>query len=120
MKPMIRDLYRNSDIKTQSKAVDYLSTQGIKAVRMGALVDEKFVHDNVIDYASDARSEKMDVVITDRCKFFVGDVSGILAFPILLSKPMVLLNSSQLTVRYDGILFFDPDKVEKRVYLADR
>lgn len=110
LKPMTRDIYRNSDIETQRGAVDYLASQNIQAVRMGALVEKEFHHVNVIDYASRYRSEKLDAALVDRCKFFVGDVSGILAFPILLAKPMVLLNSPQLTVRYDGILLFDPER----------
>ncbi|MBQ8699266.1 MAG: TIGR04372 family glycosyltransferase [Schwartzia sp.] len=109
--PDFRDSYRNSDIENHGVAVDYLATCNIQAVRMGAVVEKQWRHENVINYAgSKYRSEFMDLYLVSQCKFFVGDLSGILAFAMLLAKPMIITNAPLLTNRYDAAVFCSPDR----------
>ena len=109
--PDFRDAYRNSNIENHRLAVDYLADHNIQAVRMGAMVEKRWEHKNVVNYAgSEYRSEFMDVYLVSKCKFFVGDLSGILAFAMLLAKPMIITNAPLLTTRYDAAVFCSPDK----------
>ena len=111
LKADFRDAYRNSNIENHRLAVEYLAANNIQAVRMGAVVEKQWEHENVVNYAgSEYRSEFMDVYLVSQCKFFVGDLSGILAFAMLLAKPMIITNAPLLTTRYDAVAFISPDK----------
>jgi len=111
LKPDFRDEYRNSNIDGHSLATDYLARCDIQAVRMGVMVEKQWNHKNVINYAgSKKRSEFMDIYLIKQCKFFVSDVSGILAISMLMAKPMIVTNSASLTNRFDAMVFYSPDK----------
>ena len=106
----LRDLYRNSDIRNYTYAIDYLRSKNIKTVRMGAITETNFDYPNVVDYANNYRTEFMDVYLTSKCKFFCADLSGILSLPIIFSKPMLILNVTLLTVKNDAYSFLSPSK----------
>lgn len=106
-----RDSYRNSSIENFFEAVDYLNGRSIQTVRMGSMVEKSWKYPNVIDYASSGYwSEFLDVYLTGNCKFFVSDLSGIMAFAILMARPMLLLNAALLTTRYDAPVFISPER----------
>ncbi|WP_303814474.1 TIGR04372 family glycosyltransferase [Selenomonas ruminantium] len=105
-----RDKYRNSDIETHSLAIDYLHEQGIQAVRVGALVEKEWGHDNLIDCTEDKRNEFLDVYLNSESRFFVSDLSGIMTFALLCAKPLVVLNVPCITYRYDLMVFYRTDR----------
>ena len=90
--------YRDSDVKNQLKAMEYITKQGGYAIRMGYLVDEPLETDNpmIIDYASNHRSEFMDIFLSANCKFFVGNSAGLICVAFLFNTPSVMLNSCPL------------------------
>jgi len=104
------DKYRNSDIQSRCKAIDYLYQQEIQSVRMGCTVESKFNKCGIIDYANKYRTEFMDIYLAAKCQFFVSDLGGIQIFPMLFSKPMVILNVALLTTRCDNITIFNSKK----------
>ena len=90
--------YRDSDVKNQIKAMEYVTEQGGYAIRMGYLVDEPLETDNprIIDYASRFRSDFMDIFLSANCKFFVGNSAGLICVAFLFNTPSVMLNSCPL------------------------
>jgi putative glycosyltransferase (TIGR04372 family) len=110
LKNDFRDEYRNSDINTQGLAVDYLASQSIKSVRMGAIVANRMKNKKVIEYASSYRTEFLDVFLANKCRFFVGDLSGIQLLSLLSATPTVILNAVCLTIRGDAVAFFDKNR----------
>ena len=46
----------------------------------------------VIDYATTARTELLDLYLGANCKFFIGSVSGILGVPMAFRKPAIHTN----------------------------
>ena len=84
--------FRDSDINKFSSSADYLSKQGITAVRMGRYVKNSVEFDNCIDYANEYYDELLDIVLAKDCKFYIGDSSGIVWLPMVLNRPIALRN----------------------------
>lgn len=84
--------FRDSHVENFSKMVDYLASQGIQAVRMGAKVAHRFDYPNVIDYASDYHDDFMDFWLSKHCKFCVCDSDGYSLVPQSLDTPSVQTN----------------------------
>lgn len=86
--------YRDNDIKNYMLAVKYMNNKGYSAVRMGKIVKEKLEtkSSNIVDYASYFRSDFGDVYVTSKCKFFIGNSSGIVFLPIIQNIPSVLVD----------------------------
>jgi putative glycosyltransferase (TIGR04372 family) len=102
--------YRNSNIQSRCKAIDYLKRRKIQSVRMGATVELNYSKSGIIDYANKYRTEFMDVYLAANCEFFVSDLGGIQTLAMLFSKPMVVLNVPLLTVRCDNIPIYNSEK----------
>ena len=85
---------RDSDINNYREAADELTKLGYFVVRMGKFVKEPFVSDNqrIIDYATKCQSDFMDVFLSAHCSFFIGQTSGMTALPMILRKPVALMN----------------------------
>jgi putative glycosyltransferase (TIGR04372 family) len=105
-----RDRYRNSDIKKHQLALSYLGNKGIQGVRLGAKVEKAINDSNIIDYASLARTEFMDLYLASACKFFVSDLSGIFVLANMFGKNKVILNAPLLTTKGDSVPFLHPGK----------
>lgn len=84
--------YRDSDINKFNMAAAYLSQEGIVAVRMGREVARPVEFENCIDYASNYYDELLDIVLAQKCKFFVGDGSGIIYTPMYMNVPLAIKN----------------------------
>ena len=71
--------YRNADINKFQKVSKYISDIGGFVVRIGSHVSKPFLLNNekVIDYASNFRTDFMDIFIIAHCKFVIGNTSGI-------------------------------------------
>jgi putative glycosyltransferase (TIGR04372 family) len=90
-----RHNYRNSNIDNYLQAAKLLSSNGYFVLRMGSIVESKFVSDdaNIQDYSSSSyRSDLLDVYIAENCKFFISGNTGLDGLPIIYRKPIVFVN----------------------------
>jgi putative glycosyltransferase (TIGR04372 family) len=86
--------YRNSNIHNYVPAVEELTRRGYYALRMGAIVKEPLATTNpmIIDYATKARTELLDLYLSANCKFFIGSAVGITYIPMAFRRPTVHTN----------------------------
>ena len=90
-----KDDFRDVDINTFKKTVDYLIKNNYYVLRMGSLVKEKLeINSNrYFDYASSAlKSELLDVFLSSHCSFAVSVSTGIDELPKIYSKPICFVN----------------------------
>lgn len=90
--------FRDCDINNYLSAAEYLANQGIYAIRMGAIVEKKIstMNDRVIDYATRFRSDFGDIYLPAKCKFFLGNTSGIRLISAIFNMPIAFANSAPL------------------------
>jgi putative glycosyltransferase (TIGR04372 family) len=91
--------YRNCSIGNYLKAAEYIAAQGGYAVRMGAVVEKPLPKERdprIIDYALDYRSDFMDIYLSAKCKFFLGNTAGLHCVPIVFNVPVAGANFSHL------------------------
>jgi len=87
--------YRDSNIENHKKAAEMMSANGFQVIRMGRHVHKKITYENenIFDYSSSSlASDFMDLYLTSRCSFYVGDSSGIVHLPALFRRPVAVLN----------------------------
>lgn len=88
--------HRNVDFAGYFKAIGWLETQGIKAVRLGSDVEQKQYCGNLIDYAGDregfADPELLDLYLMAHCKLYVGHGSGVTHLSCIWNTPGVCVN----------------------------
>jgi putative glycosyltransferase (TIGR04372 family) len=86
--------YRNCSISNYLPAAEYLTSQGLYALRMGAIVEEAIESTNgkLIDYASGFRTDFGDIFLLAKCKFFLGASSGILGPAMMFGVPTAIAN----------------------------
>jgi len=85
--------FRNSDINTYRKAMEYIESQGGYAIRMGVKVEKGIKESKgIIDYASKHRTDFMDIWLVANCKFFVGDTNGMICLAYIFDKYTVANN----------------------------
>ena len=89
---------RNSNIRNYLEAAETLADLGYYVLRMGAAVSEKFESDNrmIIDYASNNRSDFMDVFLAAHCNMFVSGCSGLDHVAMIFKRPVVRVNAAHL------------------------
>lgn len=90
--------FRDCDIDNYMPAADYLANKEIYAIRMGAIVEKKIftTNDRVIDYATRFRSDFGDIYLPAKCKFFLGNTSGIRLISAIFNMPIAFANSAPL------------------------
>ena len=87
--------YRNAGIGSFTTAARAMVKRGYIVVRMGAEVETPFAvgEPGIIDYASsDKRSHLLDIVLANRCQFWLGTPSGAYAAAMVSRKPIVHVN----------------------------
>ncbi len=86
--------HRNSDIRTYLPAMERLVERGYIAVRMGAEVGRPLETSNprIIDYASIARSDFLDIFLCAHCHLYLGDGAGLRHVSIIFRRPLALVN----------------------------
>lgn len=113
------DLYLNSDIQTYRLAVEALAQRGYVLFRMGAVVQRPLVTHNprIIDYASIARTDFLDIFLPAHCRFYLGDASGLHNVPLIFRRPIAIVNHSSLeyTVSWNPYDLFIPKKLWLRL-----
>jgi len=90
-----RRSYRNADIASYRKGIEYLLNRGLYVFRMGDAKMKKinFTHDKLIDYPfTSIKSEEMDLFLISNCEFYIGMQSGVYSVALLFDKPVLLLN----------------------------
>ena len=88
-------LYRNFSVQSFTSAANFFVSKGYYVLRMGSVVDEKFItnNDKIIDYAnSKFRSDFLDVYLLANCNFFFGSDSGLGIIPLTFQKPCYGIN----------------------------
>ena len=86
--------YRDSNIQNYLLAANNLAAKGYYMIRMGAIVKKPFISRNakIIDYATDHRSDFMDIYLLSKCKFFITSNSGLCAVTTIFRKPNAFVN----------------------------
>ena len=86
--------FRDSDIETYMPAIRALTERGYYALRMGAAVAKplSMTHPMVIDYATQARSDFMDIFLIAQCAFYLGDTAGLFEVPSIFRRPIAWVN----------------------------
>ena len=89
------DDFRNANINDFQLALDELSHQGYKSIRMGSIVEEilEVKNSSIIPYAgTDYRSDFMDMFLSAKCEFFLGCDSGIRNPSMVFRKPQLAVS----------------------------
>lgn len=86
--------YRDADIGSYLMAAERIAERGHIALRMGALVEKPITSTNpsVIDYATNYRSDFMDIYLGAKCRFFLTCDTGISIVPEIFKRPVVYSN----------------------------
>ena len=90
--------FRDMDINTYRKAIDFIIGKGGYVVRVGEISNQKlnYRHKKMIHYGgSDKRSDFMDIYLTAKCRMYIGSPSGLSA-PAEMSFeiPLLLVNNT--------------------------
>ena len=86
--------HRDSSIHNHVPATEEMTRRGYYAVRMGAIVKEPLQTTNpmIIDYATNYRNDFMDIYLCAKCRFYIGDESGLNRVPSIFRRPLANLN----------------------------
>ena len=87
--------YRVSSIHNHVPAVEEMTHRGYYAVRVGYIVKEPLQTSNplIIDYATNYRSDFMDIYLCAKCYFYIGDETGFNRVPSIFRRPLCNLNA---------------------------
>jgi len=90
--------YRNCSIHNYVPAVEELTRRGYFAVRMGAIAKEALTIKNamIIDYATNGRTDFLDIFLSGKCRFCLGSSGGVIAVPAIFRRPVAYANSVPL------------------------
>ena len=86
--------YRNASINNCVPMAEEMARRGYYVLRMGAAVEECLpsIHPMVIDYATQFRSDFMDIFLSAKCHFFLGSTGGINGVARIFRRPVVYVN----------------------------
>jgi putative glycosyltransferase (TIGR04372 family) len=91
--------YRDFPVDDFQPAIEELLRRGCYVVRVGQDVEQRLVCSSprVVDYASSPhRSDLLDVYLCWRCRFFVGNSSGLFLLATAFRRPVVSVNNVPL------------------------
>lgn len=109
--------YRNADINTFRKAIDYIVGLGGYVVRMGSKVAQAldYDHPKVIDYATRYRTDFMDIYLGAHCRFWLGTPSGIGEVACIFDVPQYSVNVAPPGIPpFKKNCFYIPKKLKDR------
>lgn len=86
--------YRDGNIQNCILAAEEMAGRGYFLFRMGAIVHEKLKTNNprIIDYATQFRSDFLDIYLSAKCRFFIGSAAGLTSIPIIFRRPTIWIN----------------------------
>jgi putative glycosyltransferase (TIGR04372 family) len=108
--------YRDSSISEYLSAIEWLSsTQGAFCFRMGEKTSEPLpsgLNLRVIDYASQYRSDFLDIYLLSKAKFVIGTSCGLMQVPSIFNTPIAFVNMISVDVHgYSKRDLFIPKKL---------
>lgn len=114
--------HRDSSIQNFVLAAEEMTRRGYFAIRMGAVVRERVHSDNpmIIDYASDHRSDFLDLFLCANCHFFFGGSAGLDAVPKMFRRPIVYTNFLTVILKSITSLVSGSVLLPKRVWLNNQ
>ncbi len=101
--------FRNTNISSFEKGINYLVKKNYKCIRVGASVQNKlsFNDDSIIDYATNGdRSDKLDLFLSKYCSFFLGGSNGATIFAEFFNKPILYINCDILVQTWSNNSIF--------------
>ena len=107
---------RDSDISSFESAEDYLAEKGLKTIRMGKVVKGSINLPNCVDYAMEYHSDLMDLWLLEKCKFYVGNLSGIVTLAQIHGVPTVYIGVAEFGKHQSVPYRSDDIYVPKKVY----
>jgi len=87
--------FRNCSINNYMDAAEYITSKGGYVLRMGAIVQTPLPENRnpkIIDYASEHRTDFLDIYLPSKCLFFLGCDSGIFVIATIFDVPVALAN----------------------------
>jgi len=99
--------FRDADIMTYLPALKLVTDRGGYVVRMGDPSMRKLPEiPRVFDYAHcKERADFLDIYLCHRCRFYLGQNSGLIEVPFLFQKPLILTNVVPFLDSYPGQLY---------------
>jgi len=88
--------YRDTSVSNLVAAAEELTGRGYYTIRMGAVVEEVIESSNlkIIDYATNGRTEFLDIYLGGKCHFYFGDPDGFCGIPMIFRQPMAIANQA--------------------------
>ena len=92
--------YRDGDIGDYTAAIEEIASRGGWCIRVGDPTMKPLPPlENVVDYAlSRFKSERMDVFLCARCRFFLGNSSGLFVLSSVFGVPCAVVNLAPLSM----------------------
>lgn len=86
--------FRDSDISNYVPAAEELTRRGYFALRMGFIVKKAIKTGNprIVDYATNGRTDFMDIFLGAKCRFFIGASAGLSGIPMIFRRPVAWVN----------------------------
>jgi len=91
--------YRNSDVQTYIKAINFLTSKGVFVFRMGKFMEQEvnYSHSKFIDYAfRPDRTDFLDVWLFANCSFCITSGTGLDTISAVFRRPILFLNLTPL------------------------
>ena len=83
--------HRFSNFDSYLLAIKYLISLGYVVIKVGRSEDEvKLNDDNFIDYSFNYSSEKLDIFLINKCKFYISNSTGLDHLAFSFNKPMLI------------------------------
>lgn len=101
--------YRDINIHNYEEAISYLEKNEIMSVRMGKFTTKPFTYPGCIDYAFLYQDDLLDIYLPSKCKFFVGNPSGLILLPQLFGTPCAIANVTPIIIGEESTSYIDED-----------
>jgi putative glycosyltransferase (TIGR04372 family) len=90
--------YRDSNISNYIAAAEELTRRGHYVIRMGSIVKETLntINSKIIDYATNGRTDFLDIYLCAKCHFFISSGAGIYAIARIFKRPIIYVNQVPL------------------------
>ena len=83
---------RNMPTNILNKAVEYISSEGMKTVRIGQAIEDNLDLPGYIEHCQKGYDEFVDIMLHRQCKFTFGNLSGGMLLSTFMGTPVALLS----------------------------
>ena len=87
--------FRNCQIEKFYKGMNNVIDRGGFALQVGSVIEQQLrseTNTRLIDYAGKHRTDFMDIYVNARCRFFIGNTSGLFHVPKAFGTPYAITN----------------------------